>query len=65
MQIGVSDRMLRYYLAGERLVRGHVVPCLADYPTQFALEALAGKRCTAEAKQRTTEMAYTQIVRDT
>lgn len=40
--IGVSERAIRQYLAGRRrLADGRVLPVLAPYPVQFALEALA------------------------
>ncbi|HBN54739.1 MAG TPA: hypothetical protein DD456_12155 [Stenotrophomonas sp.] len=40
--LGISERMMRYYLAGERPgPSGQAVPCLAPYTVQYALEALA------------------------
>lgn len=40
--LGISERMMRYYLSGERPgPGGQAVPCLAPYTVQFALESLA------------------------
>lgn len=48
-QIGVSERTMRQYLAGRRtLSDGRVIPCLAPYAVQFALEALAIDRLAAQ-----------------
>lgn len=35
-RVGVSERVMRYYVAGDRL---------APYPVQFALEVLASDPC--------------------
>ena len=42
-QIGVGERTMRQYLAGQRThADGSVTPCVAPYPVQYALERLAG-----------------------
>lgn len=39
--IGISERRLRYLIAGSRDVDGKTVEVLVTYPEQFALECLA------------------------
>lgn len=39
--IGISERRLRYLIAGSREVDGKPVEVLMSYPEQFALECLA------------------------
>ena len=39
--IGISERRLRYLIAGSREVDGKTVEVLVTYPEQFALECLA------------------------
>lgn len=39
--IGISERRLRYLIAGSREVEGKTVEVLVTYPEQFALECLA------------------------
>ena len=38
---GISERRLRYLIAGERTLNGVTAPVLADYPEQYILEVLA------------------------
>ncbi|KVC81399.1 hypothetical protein [Burkholderia ubonensis] len=40
-RIGISERRLRYLLAGSRDVEGKTVAVTITYPEQFALEQLA------------------------
>ena len=42
-RIGIGERTMRQYLAGQRThADGSVTPCVAPYPVQYALERLAG-----------------------
>ena len=44
-QIGIGERTMRQYLAGQRThADGSVTPCVAPYPVQYALERLAAAR---------------------
>ena len=38
---GISERRLRFLMAGERTLNGERVPVLADYAEQYILEVLA------------------------
>ena len=49
--IGISERRLRYLIAGSREVDGKTVEVLVTYPEQFALECLA-LSAEAIAKER-------------
>jgi hypothetical protein len=40
-RIGVSDRRIRYLIAGERIANGQTLAVEMSYTEQFALEALA------------------------
>ncbi len=40
-RIGISERRVRYLIAGSRDMDGKTAPVTMTYPEQFALEALA------------------------